>query len=152
LNLSNGEFVAIKELELTGKGVRSAMQSVGNNFDDDGDDSSPTTPRMQEIRILKRLNHPNVVQYVNCYQKRGYLYIVFEYVESGSLSDIVRRFGRFPEQLVMIYIQQVLKGLSYLHAKNIIHRDIKGASMFCARDRNAKKKKKKRKRRDNVED
>lgn len=56
------------------------------------------------------------------------LNVVLEFVENGSLHDIGKKFGIFPESLVRIYIMQILEGLLYLHKQNILHRDIKARS------------------------
>lgn len=55
-----------------------------------------------------------------------------EYVDAGSLSALVRHYGRFPESLVKVYMAQVLKGLHYLHTQGVIHRDIKGANILLS--------------------
>jgi serine/threonine protein kinase len=47
-------------------------------------------------------------------------------VENGSLADMVRHHGIFPETLVAAYMYQALDGLTYLHDQGVIHRDIKG--------------------------
>jgi serine/threonine protein kinase len=56
------------------------------------------------------------------------------YVESGSLAQVIEKFGVFPENLVAIYIEQVLKGLNYLHQNGIVHRDIKGPNLLITKD------------------
>jgi serine/threonine protein kinase len=48
------------------------------------------------------------------------------FVENGSLAHMIKKFGKLPETLVRVYIQQVLNGLLYLHEQGVIHRDIKG--------------------------
>lgn len=50
-------------------------------------------------------------------------------MENGSLENVLRKFGKFPESLVGIYIAQVLQGLLYLHNQGVIHRDIKVHSL-----------------------
>lgn len=45
-------------------------------------------------------------------------------MEGGSLYNIVKKFGTFPESLIGIYVEQVLQGLAYLHENGIIHSDI----------------------------
>ena len=55
-------------------------------------------------------------------------------VENGSLSSIVKKFGKFPENLVCVYITQVLEGLVYLHEQGVVHRDIKGANILTTKE------------------
>lgn len=50
------------------------------------------------------------------------------------MHNICKKFGKFPETLVAIYISQVLEGLVYLHDQGVIHRDIKGANILTNKD------------------
>jgi serine/threonine protein kinase len=59
-----------------------------------------------------------------------YLNIFLEYVPGGSITALLRNYGSFEETLVKTFLRQILKGLEYLHAKDIIHRDIKGANIL----------------------
>lgn len=59
---------------------------------------------------------------------------VSRFCENGSLHAICKRFGKFPETLVAVYICQVLEGLVYLHDQGVIHRDIKGANILTNKD------------------
>jgi serine/threonine protein kinase len=54
------------------------------------------------------------------------------------LHNICKRFGKFPETLVAVYILQVLHGLVYLHDQGVIHRDIKGANILTNKDGSVK--------------
>ena len=56
------------------------------------------------------------------------------FCENGSLHNICKKFGKFPETLVGVYIAQVLEGLVYLHDQGVIHRDIKGANILTNKD------------------
>src|SRR6266851_5016679 len=62
------------------------------------------------------------------------LLILPRFCENGSLHNICKRFGKFPENLVAVYISQVLEGLVYLHDQGVIHRDIKGANILTTKD------------------
>jgi serine/threonine protein kinase len=57
----------------------------------------------------------NIVRYIEHIRKGKELSIVMEYVENGSLSTMVKNYGRFPESLAKTYIRKVLLGLVYLH-------------------------------------
>jgi len=80
------------------------------------------------------MQHPNIVKYKGFVKTREYLNIILEYCENGSLQHICKRFGKFPENLVGVYISQVLEGLMYLHDQGVIHRDIKGANILTNKD------------------
>lgn len=57
-----------------------------------------------------------------------------EYVESGSLAAVIKKFSPFKEHLVARYTKQVLSGLVYLHLQGIVHRDIKAANLIATKD------------------
>lgn len=59
---------------------------------------------------------------------------LIRYMENGSLSNVIKKFGSFSESLTAIYITQVLLGLSYLHNQGVLHRDIKGANILTTKD------------------
>ena len=56
------------------------------------------------------------------------------YCENGSLHSICKNFAKFPENLVALYMTQVLNGLLYLHEQGVIHRDIKGANILTTKE------------------
>ncbi|ORX91461.1 hypothetical protein K493DRAFT_50780 [Basidiobolus meristosporus CBS 931.73] len=116
LNLHNGEVVAIKQIKLT---------------------NIPSTELdviMMEIDLLKKLKHQNIVKYGGFIKTEDHLNIILEYCENGSLKTISKRFGKFPENLVAVYVTQVLEGLFYLHEQGVIHRDIKCANILSTKD------------------
>ncbi len=84
-----------------------------------------------EIRMLRHLSHPNIVEYIGTIREENSLNIILEYVPNGALSTMLHRFGSFTETLTCHYIAQVLDALSFLHQQGIIHRDIKGANILA---------------------
>ena len=68
---------------------------------------------------MRSLSHVNILKIMDFIETKQYLYFVFEYIENGSLTDVIKKFGTFPESLVANYTSQVLKGLSYLHANKV---------------------------------
>lgn len=113
---STGETVAIKQVRLSDL-PRSELNVI-----------------MQEIDLLKNLNHPNIVKYHGFVKTADNLYIILEYCENGSLHSICKNFGKFPENLVSLYTSQVLHGLLFLHEQGVIHRDIKGANILTTKE------------------
>jgi serine/threonine protein kinase len=115
LNWGTGETVAIKQIKLADL-PKSELRVI-----------------MLEVDLLKNLDHPNIVKYHGFKKTPETLNIILEYCENGSLHSISKNFGRFPENLVALYMSQVLHGLLYLHDQGVIHRDIKGANILTTK-------------------
>ena len=86
-----------------------------------------------ELDLLEKINHPNIVKYYGHFFKSHHLYIILEYCSGGSISKIVKIIQR-NEDIIRQYIYQILLGLEYLHANNIIHRDIKCANILIGKN------------------
>ena len=78
-----------------------------------------------EKRVLSGLRHPNVIGFRDFVEKQKSLNLVLEYMEGGSISQIIEKLGPLDEDFSKIIIKQMLLGLQYLHEKGIVHRDIK---------------------------
>jgi serine/threonine protein kinase len=115
LNSISGEVVAIKQFDL---------DRVS------GDEVESFTT---EIRLLRDLTHPNIVRYIDFIKSDSHLNLILEYVEQGSLLNIVKQFGSLTENLASLYIKQTLQGLSYLHSKGVAHCDIKCANILTTK-------------------
>ena len=75
------------------------------------------------------LTPPLIVRTASCVDN-DHLNIFLEYVPGGSVTSLLRNYGAFEEPLVRNWVRQILLGLNYLHSRDIIHRDIKGANML----------------------
>lgn len=82
-----------------------------------------------EAAVLARLNHPNIVTLYDYVEGENALYLVMEYVEGHSLSELLRQ-GPLPIELVKKYFSQVLEAFSYAHEQGVVHRDIKPANIM----------------------
>ncbi|CAK9115598.1 Cytokinesis protein sepH (Serine/threonine-protein kinase sepH) [Durusdinium trenchii] len=87
----------------------------------------------EEVTLLKKLDHPNIVKYIDTVRTNDHLHIVLEYMENGSLARNLKLFGALSQSLCALYIRQVLNGLAYLHEQGVIHRDIKGANILTTK-------------------
>ena len=84
----------------------------------------------REIKLLENLHHPHVITYYNSFREKNNFYIIIEYINGGSLLDLLRKNiteGKLIEEKIIWYhLIQSLSGLLYLHEKKkIIHRDVK---------------------------
>uniref|UniRef100_A0A093V9M5 Serine/threonine-protein kinase RAD53 n=1 Tax=Talaromyces marneffei PM1 TaxID=1077442 RepID=A0A093V9M5_TALMA len=78
-----------------------------------------------EMKIMKDLRHPNIVQYVDHHEHDRWIYIIMEYIAGGELSAYLASNGKIAEDMVKSIARQLLHALQYLHKRKITHRDIK---------------------------
>lgn len=86
----------------------------------------------KEIDVLKQCSHPNIVSYYGMLTKDNNLWILMEFCKLGSVRDLIEMCDNKPltEEQIVIVTRSAIKGLTYLHAKGIIHRDIKAANIL----------------------
>ena len=89
-----------------------------------------------ELSLLRALSHPNIVRLLGAMWDRGAneLCMFQEYVECGSVARMIKKFGALPFSVIQRYLHQVTLGVAYLHANNIVHRDIKGDNILVGKD------------------
>ena len=95
---------------------------------------------MSEIELMKNLNHPNIVQYLGSYvDTTNHVVNIFQaWMSGGSVTDLLKKFGGFSANMIASYLRQILSGLAFLHANDIVHRDIKGGNILVDESGNVK--------------
>ncbi len=88
----------------------------------------------REMRIIGRLDHPNVIRAFDADQIGELLYIVMEYVPGRSLDRVLEERGPIPPAQAVNYTAQAARGLGHAHDRGIIHRDIKPSNLFLSND------------------
>ncbi|XLT88865.1 hypothetical protein HN873_010618 [Arachis hypogaea] len=111
----DGFFFAVKEASLLDEGSNQGKQSVFQ--------------LRQEISLLSRFQHENIVRYFGTQEDQSSLYIFLELVPKGSLLSLYQKYS-LNDSHVSAYTRQILHGLKYLHNQNVIHRDIKCANIL----------------------
>jgi serine/threonine protein kinase len=76
----------------------------------------------QEIEILSKLKHKNIIKYHGSKLNNQCFHIFLEYCIGGSIAKMLEDYSFFTENVIRKYTKQILEGLEYLHARNVIHR------------------------------
>ncbi|XP_013410282.1 cyclin-dependent kinase-like 4 isoform X2 [Lingula anatina] len=114
-NKETGQLVAIKK------------------FVESEDDPLIKKIAMREIRMLKQLKHPNLVNLSEVFKRKKRLHLVFEYVDHTVLNELDRNPKGVPEPLTKKIIHQTLLAVNFCHAHNCIHRDVKPENILITK-------------------
>ncbi|XP_067350424.1 MAP/microtubule affinity-regulating kinase 4 isoform X2 [Channa argus] len=92
----------------------------------------------REVRIMKGLNHPNIVQLFEVIETEKTLYLIMEYASGGEVFDYLVSHGRMKEVEARAKFRQIVSAVHYCHTKNIVHRDLKAENLLLDADANIK--------------
>ncbi|KAI1333387.1 Pkinase-domain-containing protein [Xylariaceae sp. FL0255] len=131
--LGKGGFAVCYEGQLPGHRKKYALKIVRRKM----------PPKMEqkfqtELQIHSKMRHQNIVQFLRAFSHDSCTYLVLELCPNGSLMDMVKRRKGLTEPEVRFYSVQIAGAIKYMHAKGIIHRDLKMGNIFLDRHMNAK--------------
>ncbi|EDV24975.1 uncharacterized protein TRIADDRAFT_4614, partial [Trichoplax adhaerens] len=118
LHIVTGEKVAIKVLD---------KQKLRNDF-------YANRHLYREAKILRYISHPRVVQLLETFETDNNYYLTMELICNTSLADILEENGKLSEDRTKKYIKQIIEATDYLHAQDIIHRDLKLENILVDED------------------
>jgi serine/threonine protein kinase len=125
-----GELYALKILNLKAQDINKILKSLEN-----------------ECKIMKELNHKNIVKFVNV--KKGVytnskkedkkvIYVIIELASKGEIFEVLFNVGPFNENLARYYFKQLIEAMEYLHENNVAHRDLKPENLLLDDELNLK--------------
>jgi len=106
--------------KLTGKSV--AIKTIEKKY---MKDEFSRRKVFQEVYILKKIRHANVIRLLEVFEDPNHMLIVMEYAAGGDLLKYVRTKGPLPEPEAREIFRQIVYGLGHIHARSVIHRDVK---------------------------
>ncbi|XP_063800987.1 serine/threonine-protein kinase MARK2 isoform X7 [Pseudophryne corroboree] len=132
--IGKGNFAKVKLARhvLTGKEV--AVKII----DKTQMNSSSLQKLFREVKIMKVLNHPNIVKLFEVIETEKTLYLVMEYASGGEVFDYLVAHGRMKEKEARSKFRQIVSAVQYCHQKLIVHRDLKAENLLLDSDMNIK--------------
>lgn len=85
---------------------------------------------LAEIKIHKSLRHPNIVEFVDCFEDDHNVYILLEMCSNQSMMEMLRARKGFTEGEAKYYMVQILGAINFMHRRRVIHRDLKLGNIF----------------------
>ncbi|KAF0992530.1 hypothetical protein HZS_345 [Henneguya salminicola] len=92
----------------------------------------------REVRILKMLDHPNIVKLLEVIETDNNLYLIMEYCSGGEVFDYLVSHGKMKEKEARIKFRQILSAVDYCHQRHVIHRDLKAENLLLDTNLNIK--------------
>uniref|UniRef100_G1PK61 Serine/threonine-protein kinase SIK3 n=1 Tax=Myotis lucifugus TaxID=59463 RepID=G1PK61_MYOLU len=92
----------------------------------------------REVRIMKGLNHPNIVKLFEVIETEKTLYLVMEYASAGEVFDYLEHTGPRRRRKLRDKFRQIVSAVHYCHQKNIVHRDLKAENLLLDAEANIK--------------
>lgn len=119
-HVSTGQQVAVKVIDKTELN-RTSLQKLS-----------------REVKIMKMLNHPNIVRLYEVIESDRHVYLVMEYAPNGEVFDYLVTNGRMKEKEARAKFRQLVSAVEYCHCKKIVHRDLKAENLLLDKDYNIK--------------
>ncbi|XGW01004.1 hypothetical protein V3C99_013732 [Haemonchus contortus] len=132
--IGKGNFAKVKLAKHTITGQEVAIKII----DKTALNPSSLQKLFREVKIMKQLDHPNIVKLYQVMENEQTLYLVLEYASGGEVFDYLVAHGRMKEKEARVKFRQIVSAVQYLHSKNIIHRDLKAENLLLDADMNIK--------------
>src|SRR5437763_1279427 len=85
---------------------------------------------LQEINLLRKLSHKNVIGLHEVYESSNNIHLVLDYLQGGELNEKMKNNKPLKEQDAVVIMRNLLESLEHIHSRNIIHRDLKPENLI----------------------
>ena len=133
--LGSGSFATVYLVKHNISGAIRAMKAIKKISYEDEDDNNEYEI-INEINILMKMDHPNIIKIFEFYNNSTTYYLITEYCEGGSLFDLIKKNGPFTEIQASYIMHQILSVVNYCHKMKIIHRDLKPENILINKNEN----------------
>ena len=130
--LGSGSYGTVKKVKHKKLGEYRAMKII----------SKKSESSQNEVDILRKISHPNIVNIFEIYEDSKKYYIMMEICEGGELFEAISQQGSFSEGDCANIMKSLLSAVNYLHGKNIVHRDLKPENIMLTKNLQKMKNKK----------
>uniref|UniRef100_U5EQ26 non-specific serine/threonine protein kinase n=1 Tax=Corethrella appendiculata TaxID=1370023 RepID=U5EQ26_9DIPT len=127
--IGDGNFAVVLKLKDRVTGVDYALKII-----DKSKCSRKEHYLAAEIRVMKKIKHPYIIELIQDIETINNMYLVLELVSGGDLFDAITRVTRFSENQSRIMIKHLASAMAYMHALQIVHRDIKPENLLVELD------------------
>ena len=113
-------------IESEGNGEVVAVKVISRNT------ITETTQLRQEVAVLKKIKHENIVMFIDLKKSSGHFYLILEYCPGGDLSKFIQSRGLISEDVAKKFLHDISAGLLVIHKFSFIHRDLKPQNILLS--------------------
>lgn len=132
--IGKGNFAKVKVATHLITGVEVAIKIIDKTNLNEGS----LAKLLREVKVMKQLDHPNVVKLFEVIDTEDTLFLILEYAAGGEVFDFLVEHGRMKEKVAREKFRQIVSAIEYCHSLGIVHRDLKAENLLLDADMNVK--------------